>query len=291
MKQTLFTGCATALITPFHNGEVDLPALHRILDFQLENGIDALVANGTTGEPATMDEKEWALVLKTVVDHVNGRIPVIAGTGGNNTRAVMQKARLAKELGADAQLCVTPYYNKTTQAGLIAHYQAIARDNTLPVILYNVPGRTGLNMLPETVATLAEEENIFAVKEANASVIQLMDTINLCGDKIDFYSGSDELTAPFMALGGKGTISVLSNLVPAQMRQMTHGRIENTVKMNLHYLPLIHALFKQVSPIPVKAAAQMMGLCSDEVRLPLVPLNESEKAFLKAEMEKAGIVC
>lgn len=291
MKQTLFTGCATALITPFQNGEVDLPALHRILDFQLENGIDALVANGTTGEPATMDEKEWALVLKTVVDHVNGRIPVIAGTGGNNTRAVMQKARLAKELGADAQLCVTPYYNKTTQAGLIAHYQAIARDNTLPVILYNVPGRTGLNMLPETVATLAEEENIFAVKEANASVIQLMDTINLCGDKIDFYSGSDELTAPFMALGGKGTISVLSNLVPAQMRQMTHGRIENTVKMNLHYLPLIHALFKQVSPIPVKAAAQMMGLCSDEVRLPLVPLNESEKAFLKAEMEKAGIVC
>lgn len=291
MKQTLFTGCATALITPFHNGEVDLPALHRILDFQLENGIDALVANGTTGEPATMDEKEWALVLKTVVDHVNGRIPVIAGTGGNNTRAVMQKARLAKELGADAQLCVTPYYNKTTQAGLIAHYQAIARDNTLPVILYNVPGRTGLNMLPETVATLAEEENIFAVKEANASVIQLMDTINLCGDKIDFYSGSDELTAPFMALGGKGTISVLSNLVPAQMRQMTHGRIENTVKMNLHYLPLIHALFRQVSPIPVKAAAQMMGLCSDEVRLPLVPLNESEKAFLKAEMEKAGIVC
>ncbi len=291
MKKTLFTGCGTALITPFHNGEIDMDALHRLIDLQLEAGIDAIVANGTTGEPSTMSDEEWALVLKTVVDQVHGRIPVIAGTGGNNTAAVIRKARLARELGADAQLCVTPYYNKTTQAGLVAHYQAIARDNTLPVIVYNVPSRTGLNVLPETLAAIAREENVIAVKEASANMIQIMDMMRLCGDEIDFYSGSDELTAPFMAMGAKGVISVLSNIAPVQMRQMTHGRIENAVKMNLHFLPLIQALFKQTSPCPVKAAAEMLGLCGDEVRLPLIPLNESEKAALKAEMEKAGLLC
>lgn len=291
MKKTLFTGCGTALITPFKNGEIDLPALHQLIDFQLENGIDALVANGTTGEPSTMDEKEWTLVLKTVVDQVKGRVPVICGTGGNNTRAILQKAQAAREMGADAQLCVTPYYNKTTQAGLVAHYQAIARDGSLPVILYNVPSRTGLNVLPETLAQLAKEENIIAVKEASANMVQIMDMMNLCGEEMDFYSGSDELTAPLMALGGKGVISVLSNIAPSQMRQMTHGRIENAVKMNLHYLPLIHALFKQTSPCPIKAAAEMLGMCSDEVRLPLIPLNESEKAALKAELQKAGFAC
>lgn len=290
MKKTLFTGCGTALITPFKNGEVDVDALRRLVDTQIENGIDALIANGTTGEPSTMNDEEWVLVLKTVVEHANGRVPVICGTGGNNTAAVIAKAKLARELGADAQLCVTPYYNKTTQAGLIAHYQAIARNTDLPVIVYNVPSRTGLNILPETLAVLAEEENIIAVKEASANMIQIMDMMRLCGDKIDFYSGSDELTAPIMALGGKGVISVLSNIAPAQMRQMTHGRIENAVKMNLEFMPLIHALFRQTSPCPVKAAAEMMGMCTDEVRLPLIALNESEKAALKAEMEKVGLL-
>ncbi len=291
MKKTLFTGCGTALITPFKDGKVDVDALRRLIDMQLENGIDALIANGTTGEPATMSDEEWVLVLKTVVEQANGRVPVIAGTGGNNTASVIAKAKLAKELGADAQLCVTPYYNKTTQAGLIAHYQAIARNSELPVIVYNVPSRTGLNILPETLSVLAEEENIIAVKEASANMIQIMDMMRLCGDKIDFYSGSDELTAPIMAIGGKGVISVLSNLAPAQMKQMTHGRIENAVKMNLEFMPLIHALFKQTSPCPAKAAAEMMGICSDEVRLPLVPLNAEEKAALKAELEKVGLVC
>ena len=290
MKKTLFTGCGTALITPFQNGTVDVDALRRLIDLQLENGIDALVANGTTGEPATMTAEEWALVLKTVVEQVRGRVPVIAGTGGNNTAAVIEKARLAKELGADAQLCVTPFYNKTTQSGLIAHYQAIARNTDLPVIVYNVPSRTGLNILPETLAVLAEEENIIAVKEASANMVQIMDMMLLCSDKIDFYSGSDELIAPIMALGGKGVISVLSNIAPAQMQQMTHGRIENAVKMNLEFMPLIHALFKQTSPCPAKAAAEMMGMCTDEVRLPLIALNESEKAALKAEMEKVGLL-
>lgn len=291
MKKTLFTGCGTALITPFKDGKVDVDALRRLIDMQLENGIDALIANGTTGEPATMSDEEWVLVLKTVVEQANGRVPVICGTGGNNTASVIAKAKLAKELGADAQLCVTPYYNKTTQAGLIAHYQAIAHNSELPVIVYNVPSRTGLNMLPETLSVLAEEENIIAVKEASANMIQIMDMMRLCGDKIDFYSGSDELTAPIMAIGGKGVISVLSNLAPAQMKQMTHGRIENAVKMNLEFMPLIHALFKQTSPCPAKAAAEMMGICSDEVRLPLIPLNAEEKAALKAELEKVGLVC
>lgn len=291
MKKTLFTGCGTALITPFKDGKVDVDTLRRLIDMQLENGIDALVANGTTGEPATMNDEEWVLVLKTVLEQANGRVPVICGTGGNNTASVIAKAKLAKELGADAQLCVTPYYNKTTQAGLIAHYQAIARNSELPVIVYNVPSRTGLNMLPETLAVLAEEENIIAVKEASANMIQIMDMMRLCGDKIDFYSGSDELTAPIMAIGGKGVISVLSNLAPAQMKQMTHGRIENAVKMNLEFMPLIHALFKQTSPCPAKAAAAMMGICSDEVRLPLIPLNDEEKAALRAELEKVGLVC
>ncbi len=290
MKKTLFTGCGTALITPFKNGEVDVDALRRLVDTQIENGIDALIANGTTGEPSTMNDEEWVLVLKTVVEQANGRVPVICGTGGNNTAAVIAKAKLARELGADAQLCVTPYYNKTTQAGLIAHYQAIARNTDLPVIVYNVPSRTGLNILPETLAVLAEEENIIAVKEASANMIQIMDMMRLCGDKIDFYSGSDELTAPIMALGGKGVISVLSNIAPAQMRQMTHGRIENAVKMNLEFMPLIHGLFRQTSPCPVKAAAEMMGMCTDEVRLPLIALNGSEKAALKAEMEKVGLL-
>lgn len=290
MKKTLFTGCGTALITPFTNGQVDVDALRKLVEMQLENGIDALIANGTTGEPSTMTDDEWTLVLKTVVEQANGRVPVIAGTGGNHTAAVIAKAKLAKELGADAQLCVTPYYNKTTQAGLIAHYQAIARGSELPVIIYNVPSRTGLNILPETLAVLAEEENIIAVKEASANMIQIMDMMRLCGDKIDFYSGSDELTAPIMAIGGKGVISVLSNLAPAQMKQMTHGRIENAVKMNLEFMPLIHALFKQTSPCPAKAAAEMMGICSDEVRLPLIPLNAEEKAALKAEMKKVGLV-
>lgn len=290
MKKTLFTGCGTALITPFKNGEVDVDALRRLVDTQIENGIDALIANGTTGEPSTMNDEEWVLVLKTVVEQANGRVPVICGTGGNNTAAVIAKAKLARELGADAQLCVTPYYNKTTQAGLIAHYQAIARNTDLPVIVYNVPARTGLNILPETLAVLAEEENIIAVKEASANMIQIMDMMRLCGDKIDFYSGSDELTAPIMALGGKGVISVLSNIAPAQMRQMTHGRIENAVKMNLEFMPLIHGLFRQTSPCPVKAAAEMMGMCTDEVRLPLIALNGSEKAALKAEMEKVGLL-
>ena len=287
----LFTGCATALITPIRNGQVDETALHRLLDFQLDSGIDAIVACGTTSEPAAMTAEQWESTLSLIVNHVHERVPVIAGTGGNNTADVIRKAARAKELGADAQLCVTPYYNKTTQAGLIAHYQAIARSNTLPVIVYNVPSRTNLNMLPATLAAIAKEENVIGMKEASGNMAQILDMIRLCGDDIAFYSGSDEITAPMRAVGGAGTISVLSNIAPAAMRDMTHGTLEQAVALNLKYLPLINALFSEVNPIPVKAAAAMMGLCDNELWLPLVPMSETKEQKLKEEMQKVGLIC
>ncbi len=287
----LFTGCATALITPIRNGQVDETALHRLLDFQLDSGIDAIVACGTTSEPAAMTAEQWESTLSLIVNHVHERVPVIAGTGGNNTADVIRKAARAKELGADAQLCVTPYYNKTTQAGLIAHYQAIARSNTLPVIVYNVPSRTNLNMLPATLAVIAKEENVIGMKEASGNMAQILDMIRLCGDDIAFYSGSDEITAPMRAVGGAGTISVLSNIAPTVMRDMTHGTLEQAVALNLKYLPLINALFSEVNPIPVKAAAAMMGLCDNELWLPLVPMSETKEQKLKEEMQKVGLIC
>ncbi len=287
----LFTGCATALITPIRNGQVDEPALHRLLDFQLDNGIDAIVACGTTGEPAAMTAEQWESTLSLIVNHVHRRVPVIAGTGGNNTADVIRKAARAKEIGADAQLCVTPYYNKTTQAGLIAHYQAIARSNTLPLIVYNVPSRTNLNMLPATLAVIAKEDNVIGMKEASGNMAQILDMIRLCGDDIAFYSGSDEITAPMRAVGGAGTISVLSNIAPAVMRDMTHGSLEQAVALNLKYLPLINALFSEVNPIPVKAASAMMGLCENELWLPLVPMSETKEQKLKEEMQKVGLIC
>jgi 4-hydroxy-tetrahydrodipicolinate synthase len=291
MSKALFTGCATALITPFKNGEVDFPALENLIETQVSEKIDAIVACGTTGEPSAMTGEEWESVLSFVIQNVHGRVPVIAGTGGNCTMDVIHKARRAKELGADAQLCVTPYYNKPTQAGLIAHYTAIARDGALPVILYNVPSRTGLNMQPKTLEILSREENIIGMKEASGNMLQIMEMIRLCGDDIAFYSGSDELTAPMRAVGGLGTISVLANIAPALMRDMTHLPVTEAAKLNLEYLPLINALFSEVNPIPVKAAAAMMGLCENEVRLPLVPLSPANEEKLKTEMQKAGLIC
>ena len=291
MPTPLFTGCASALITPFKNGEVDYPALEKLIEFQLSGGIDCIVACGTTGEPSAMTAAEWESVLSFVIARARGRVPVVAGTGGNNTLDVIQKARRAKALGADAQLCVTPYYNKTTQAGLVAHYTAIARDGALPVIVYNVPSRTRLNMTPDTFACLSREENIIGMKEASGNMLQIMDMIRLTEGRAAFYSGSDELTAPFRAVGGLGTISVLANIAPTLMRDMTHKPLEEAAKLNLSALPLINALFSEVNPIPVKAAAAMMGFCENEVRLPLVPLSPANEEKLKTEMQKAGLIC
>lgn len=290
MKQPIFTGHASALITPFKNGEIDFEAMERLIAFQLEGGVDAFVVNGTTGEPATMTGDEWEKTLAFAVRHVHGRVPVIAGTGGNNTRDIIEKAKKAQELGVDAQLCVTPYYNKTTQQGLIAHYTAIANETELPIIVYNVPSRTGLNLLPATLEKLSHIPQIVGVKEASANLIQIMDMMNLCGDSICFYCGSDELTAPMMALGAQGVISVLSNVAPAYMTAVTHGDVKTSMAMHLRLLPLVHALFAETSPAPVKEAAHMLGLCENEVRLPLVNVTEETKALLKNEMQKLGLV-
>lgn len=291
MANALFEGCGVALITPFENGEINYAQLDQLVDFQLQHGTDAIIACGTTGEPSTMTDAEWESVIARVVDRVNGRIPVIAGTGGNHTAEIIQKARRAKELGAQAQLCVTPYYNKTTQAGLIAHYTALADDDSLPVIVYNVPSRTGLNMQPETLAAIASHPNIIAMKEASGNMVQIMDMIRLCSDRIAFYSGSDELTAPFRAVGGKGVISVAANIAPDLMRDMSHLPIDQATALNIQALPLINALFSEVNPIPVKAAAAMLGMCKNELRLPLVPLSPANESKLREEMQKAGLLC
>lgn len=291
MANALFEGCGVALITPFENGEINYAQLDQLVDFQLQHGTDAIIACGTTGEPSTMTDAEWESVIARVVDRVNGRIPVIAGTGGNHTAEIIQKARRAKKLGAQAQLCVTPYYNKTTQAGLIAHYTALADDGSLPVIVYNVPSRTGLNMQPETLAAIASHPNIIAMKEASGNMVQIMDMIRLCGDRITFYSGSDELTAPFRAVGGKGVISVAANIAPDLMRDMSHLPIDQATALNIQALPLINALFSEVNPIPIKAAAAMLGMCKNELRLPLVPLSPANESKLREEMQKAGLLC
>lgn len=290
MASLLFEGCCTALITPFKRGKIDYPALKNHICAQLNAEVDAFVANGTTAEPATMSLEEWRDTLAFVIETVGGRVPVIAGTGGNCTADVIKKAHIAKELGAAAQLCVTPFYNKTTQQGLIAHYRAIARDGALPVIVYNVPSRTGLNMLPATLDVLADEENIVAMKEASANVTQIMDMVRLCGDRIAFYSGSDELTAVVRAIGGDGVISVAANIIPEVMVRMAHEPIEEAAVLNMQYLPLINALFSEVNPIPVKAAAGMLGICRNEVRLPLVPMQKDHEKLLKIEMQKAGLM-
>lgn len=294
MRAPIFTGACTAIITPFSENGVDVLALERLVAWQIQNGIKALVACGTTGEPSTMDDEEWALALSTIIRAADGRVPVIAGTGGNNTAHVIKLARRARDLGAAAQLCVTPYYNKTTQQGLVAHYTAIARDGSLPIILYNVPSRTGLNMSPEALAEIAELEQVVGMKEASADLIRVADMMRLCENRIAFYSGTDEVVVPLMALGGLGVISVLSNAAPAETVKMTEamlaGNYKEAAEWQLRLMPLIHLLFVEVNPIPAKAAAKLLGFCEDRVRLPLVPMTEKNRAFLKAEMEKLGLL-
>ncbi len=290
-RQPLFTGCATAMITPFdEDGHLDLPALDRLIDIQLENGIDALVACGTTGEPAVMTDDEWSEIVCRTVRRVNGRIPVIAGTGSNNTAQVIRKASIARELGADAQLVVTPFYNKTTQAGLIAHYRAIASAGDLPIIIYNVPSRTGLNILPATLYELMGEEKVIGLKEAAGDAARAADIAALCGDDLPLYSGSDELTVQLRSVGSLGTVSVLSNLLPDEMVRMTHLDLKEAAKVQLRLMPLIRLLFREVSPIPIKAAMGMAGLCKNVLRLPLVPLSDENAVLLEKELRRLGIL-
>ncbi len=293
MRKPLFTGCGTALITPFKNGEVDFPALDRLVEDQIAHGVSALIAAGTTGEPATMTWEEHLAVIRRVVEKADHRVPVIAGTGSNATSEAVYAAKHSAEFGADAQLVVTPYYNKTSQAGLVAHFNAIADAATLPVIVYNVPSRTGLNIGPEALAEICQHENVIAVKEANADVSQAMEKLRLCGDKVDFYCGNDDLILPTMACGFKGVISVLSNVLPAETSRMARlaleGRNAEAAAIQLKLLPLINALFSETSPIPVKAAMAKLGMCQDELRLPLVPMQQGPRGKLYAIMGELGL--
>ncbi len=277
MNRRLFQGSGVALATPFRAGEIDFEAFERLIARQLEAGTDALVVCGTTGEPASLSEREREWLLECALRRVGGRIPVVVGVCGNDTRAVVRLARQAESAGASALLTVTPYYNKTTQDGLVAHFTAVADSVDLPLILYNVPSRTGVNLLPETAARLARHPNICGLKEAGGNMSQTVELARLCGDGIALYSGNDDQTLPILALGGQGVISVAANVCPALVRELTErffaGDIEGSRALQLRLNPLVSALFMEVSPIPLKAALHMLGLCSDEVRLPLVPAS------------------
>ena len=295
MKQGIFSGCGTALVTPFlMDGSVDWDSLDRLVEAQLAGGVNCLVAAGTTGEPATMTREERLAVIRRVVQKAAGRVPVIAGTGGNNTREVIEEARLARECGADAQLCVTPYYNKTTQAGLIAHYHAIADDGALPVVVYNVPSRTGMNIAPATLQAICRHENVIAVKEANPDVGQALEKLRLCGGDAAFYSGNDDLTWPLMACGFQGVISLASNLVPEKMTALTaaalRGDCAEAARLQMELQPLNAALFCETSPIPVKAAMAMLDRAQDVVRLPLVPMQPENRKRMEQVLRDMGLV-
>ncbi len=293
MKTPIFKGIATALITPITENGIDYEAFGRLIDWQIEKGVNALVICGTTGEASTLTDDEHRDAIAFAVKHANKRVPIIAGTGSNDTEYALDLTRCACEAGADAVLVVTPYYNKATQNGLIKMFTDIANVSTVPVILYNVPSRTGVNIAPATVAKLAEHPNINAIKEASGNISQIAEIASLCGDKINIYSGNDDQIVPIMALGGLGCISVLSNVAPTESVELCDkffaGDVKGAAKIQLDYLPLINALFSEVNPIPVKAAMAAMGFCEDYLRLPLTSMEDANKEKLLAEMRKMGI--
>ncbi len=292
MARTLFTGSGVALVTPFTKDGVNYDTLGKLIDFQLDNSTDAIIICGTTGENATMPDDEHLEVVRYTIDRVAGRIPVIAGTGSNYTDHAIYMTREVEKMGADGVLCVTPYYNKTTQKGLIESYTAIAKSTSLPIIMYNVPSRTGVNMLPETVAELSKIDNIVAIKEASGNMAQMLKIRALCPE-LDVYSGEDALIAPCMMMGGKGVISVLANIVPKEThimtKRVTEGDYEEAANMQLEALELVDALFCEVNPIPVKTALRLMGYDVGGLRLPLVEMDEKNLARLKSAMINYGI--
>ncbi len=294
MKQRIFQGTATALITPMTPEGVDYDTLARLIDFQLESGVNALVPVGTTGESATLSPAERGEVIRFTIRRVAGRVPVIAGTGTNATSQAVEYTRAACGEGADALLVVTPYYNKATQAGLIAHYTAIADASEKPIVVYNVPGRTGCNLLPDTISVLADHPRIAAVKEASGNISQIVELFAKCGDRVDVYSGEDGITLPILAMGGAGCISVLSNVAPRLAVAMTDaffaGDLKTAAGVQCRLLPLIRCLFSEVNPIPVKAAAAAMGFGSGYLRLPLTPMDDGKRETLLAEMRKLGLL-
>ena len=293
-KNSIFQGAATALVTPMTaEGMVDYEAFARLINWQIESGIDALVICGTTGEASTLTDEEHCQVLKFALEVAGGRVPMIAGTGSNDTAHAIWMTQYACEIGYDAMLVVTPYYNKTTQRGLIAMFTAIADASTKPLILYNVPGRTGVNIEPATYAALADHPNIAAIKEAGGNISKIVETAALVGDKLDIYSGNDDQIVPIMACGGKGVISVLSNVLPGETSKMCklffEGDVAGAMELQKKYLPLTNALFCEVNPIPAKAAMAAMGYGENVLRLPLVPMEKNHEEMLLQRMRDVGV--
>ena len=292
-KEPIFQGVATALVTPTTANGVDYDALKKLVEWQIQEGVNALVICGTTGESSTLSDEEHRQVLKVALDTAAGRIPMIAGTGSNDTAYAISLTKYACEIGYDAMLVVTPYYNKTTQNGLVAMFTAIADASTKPIILYNVPSRTGVNIEPATCAKLADHPNICAIKEASGNISKVVETAALAGDKLDIYSGNDDQIVPIMACGGKGVISVLSNVVPKATVEMCqkflNGDVAGAMELQKKYLPLTNALFCEVNPIPVKAAMAALGFCENYLRLPLVPMEEAHHNLLLKCMRDVGL--
>ncbi len=292
-RKPIFTGAATALVTPLNENGVDYDSFKKLINWQIDEGIDALVIAGTSGEGATLTDEEHKEVLRFAVEVVGGRVPVIAGTGSNDTAYAIELTKFACEVGCDAMLVVTPYYNKATQKGLVKMFNAIADASTKPIILYNVPSRTGINIEPATYAELAKHPMIQGIKEANGQIDKITETMSLCGDKLTLYSGNDDQIVPLMSVGGKGVISVLSNILPKETSEMCHkfldGDIEGAAQMQFKYFKLVKALFSEVNPIPAKAAVAAMGYCEDYVRLPLTTMEDATKAVLLDRMREAGL--
>ncbi|MDN5277446.1 MAG: 4-hydroxy-tetrahydrodipicolinate synthase [Clostridiales bacterium] len=290
---SVFTGSCVALVTPFTDEGVNFESLANLIEFQIREGTDAILVCGTTGEPSTMTRDEKYSVIGFTVEKVAKRVPVIAGTGGYNTATVIEDSKEAERLGADALLIVTPYYNKTTQKGLIQHYAAIADAVHIPIIIYNVPGRTGLNVAPSTLKELSKIDNIVGIKEASGNIAQVTEMARLCGDKIDIYSGDDNIVVPILALGGKGVISVVANIAPRDTHEMVvkflNGDIEGSRKLQFKLNPLIEALFLEVNPIPVKTALNLMGMNAGKLRMPLTDMSEQNLEILKKRMLEYGL--
>lgn len=290
----MFTGSIVAIVTPFRNDAIDEEKLRELVEFQIASGTDGIAPCGTTGEASTLDYAEHDRVIEIVVQQVKGRVPVIAGTGSNSTTEAIEMTAHAKRIGADGALLVTPYYNKPSQEGLYRHYRAIAEAVALPQVLYNVPGRTGVNLLPETVARLAEISNIVAIKEATGSLQQASEVLALCGDKLDVISGDDFITFPMMACGAKGVISVVANIMPKEVAALVDafraGKMEEARQLHLKLLKISNAMFIETNPVPVKTAVALMGKASDEVRLPLAPMSDANRAKLAAIMKEYGLI-
>ena len=292
-KKTIFTGAASALITPFNDEGVDFDALGNIIDYQIDNGIDALVICGTTGEAATMPDKEHLSVIDFSIKRAAGRVPIIAGTGSNDTAHCVELSKESQKLGADGLLITTPYYNKATQKGLMMHYDKVLEKTNLPIILYNVPGRTGMNYAIPTLKELARDDRIVGIKEASGNIEYATEVAAMCPE-LDMYSGNDDMIVPILSLGGKGVISVLSNVAPKQTHDLCQkwfdGDIAGSRKMQFEYLELIKALFCEVNPIPVKTAMNMMGFNAGKLRLPLCEMAQANYERLERAMKAAGLI-